>query len=183
MRTVPLLILPGLNNSGPQHWQTQWQERKENAQRLEPSSWSSPELNDWMSALDRAVRACGAPPILVAHSMGCLLSVCWASKRRADLSITGAFLVAPPNYKREGFPAPSFTLVSESPMPCPTLVVASTNDPYCPIEVAAGLADKWEAGFVSVGPRGHISTEPGNGDWDEGQHLLAAFAAGLGVRI
>jgi predicted alpha/beta hydrolase family esterase len=183
MRTVPLLILPGLNNSGPQHWQTQWQERKENALRLEPGSWNAPELNDWMSALDRAVRACAVPPILVAHSMGCLLSVCWAAKRRSDLSITGAFLVAPPNYKREGFPALSFTLVPESPMPCPTVVVASTNDPYCPIEVAAGLADKWEAGFVSVGPRGHISTEPGNGDWDEGQHLLAAFAAGLGVKI
>ena len=92
MRTVPLLILPGLNNSGPQHWQTQWQERKANALRLEPSSWSAPELNDWMSALDRAVRACAAPPILVAHSMGCLLSVCWAAKHHSDLSITGAFL-------------------------------------------------------------------------------------------
>jgi predicted alpha/beta hydrolase family esterase len=180
---VPLLILPGLNNSGPQHWQTLWQARRADALRLEPASWNAPELNDWMSSLDRAVEACAAPPILVGHSMGCLLSVCWAHQRRSKLSIAGAFLVAPPNFKRDGFPAPSFTQVPELPMPCPALVVASTNDPYCPIETAAALAEKWEAGFVSVGPRGHISTEPGNGDWQEGWHLLEAFAAGLHVRI
>jgi predicted alpha/beta hydrolase family esterase len=71
----------------------------------------------------------------------------------------------------------------ESAVPYPTLVVATTNDPYCPVEVAAGLANNWGAGFVSVGPRGHISTEPGNGDWQEGWHLLEAFAAGLRVQI
>jgi predicted alpha/beta hydrolase family esterase len=44
-------------------------------------------------------------------------------------------------------------------------------------------ANKWRAGFVSVGPRGHISTESGNGDWQEGWHLLEAFAAGLRVQV
>jgi predicted alpha/beta hydrolase family esterase len=180
---IPLLILPGLNNSGPQHWQTLWQKRKTDALRLKPASWNSPELDDWMSALDRLLEACATPPILVAHSMGCLLSVCWASRHRPDLSIAGAFLVAPPNFKRKEFPAPSFTQVPEFPLPFPALVVASTNDPYCPIEVAEELANKWRAGFVSVGPRGHISTEPGNGDWQEGWHLLEAFAAGLRVQV
>ena len=94
-----------------------------------------------------------------------------------------AFLVAPPNFKRKEFPAPSFTKVPESAVPYPTLVVASTNDLYCPVEVAAGLANNWGGGFVSVGPRGHISTEPGNGDWQEGWNLLEAFAAGLRVQI
>jgi predicted alpha/beta hydrolase family esterase len=160
-----------------------WEERKTDALRLEPASWNAPELDDWMSALDRAVAACVAPPLLVAHSMGCLLSVCWASRHRPDLSITGAFLVAPPNFKRKEFPARSFTQAPESPLPYPALVVGSTNDPYCPIDVVAGLAYSWEAGFVSVGPRGHISTEPGNGDWEEGWRLLKAFAAGLRVQI
>ncbi len=182
MRT-PLLILPGLNNSGPQHWQTRWQERKTDARRLEPASWTAPELHDWMSALDRVVETYTGPPLLVAHSMGCLLSVCWASRHHPNLSIAGMFLVAPPNFKRKEFPAPSFTHVPESPLPYPALVVASTNDPYCPIEVATELASKWDAGFVSVGPRGHVSTEPGNGDWEEGCHLLAAFAAGLRVQV
>jgi predicted alpha/beta hydrolase family esterase len=129
------------------------------------------------------VESCPAPPILVAHSMGCLLSVCWAHRHRPDLSIAGAFLVAPPNFNRDGFPSPSFTQIPESPLPYPALVIASTNDPYCPIDVAAGLATSWGAGFVSVGSRGHISTEPGNGDWQEGWHLREAFAAGLRLRF
>ncbi len=95
MRT-PLLILLGRNNSGPQHWQTLWQERMADAVRLQPASWTAPDLSDWISALDRAIEACSAPPILVAHSMGCLLSVCWAHLHRLELSIAGAFLVAPP---------------------------------------------------------------------------------------
>jgi hypothetical protein len=115
--------------------------------------------------------------------MGSLLSVCWASRHRADLAVAGTFLVAPPNFKRNQFPAPSFTQVPEAPLPYPALVVASTNDPYCPIEIAAGLAEKWGAGFVSVGPRGHIATEPGNGEWEEGWRLLEAFAAGLRVQV
>ena len=81
------------------------------------------------------------------------------------------------------FPSPSFTQVPESPVPYPTLVVASTNDPYCPIDVTTELASKWVAGFVSVGDRGHISTEPGNGDWQEGWNLLEAFASGLHMQI
>jgi predicted alpha/beta hydrolase family esterase len=180
---IPLLILPGLNNSGSQHWQTIWQGRRTNSLRLEPSSWSAPELDDWMLALSRSIGACAVPPILVAHSMGCLLSVNWAILHRSDLAVRGAFLVAPPNFKRQEFPAPSFTQIPESPMPYPTLVVASTNDPYCPIDVATELANRWGAGFVSVGDRGHISTEPGNGDWQEGWNLLEAFAAGLGAQI
>lgn len=182
MRT-PLLILPGRNNSGPQHWQTLWQERRPDALRLESTNWADPDLSEWISGLDRAIEACSAPPILVAHSMGCLLSVCWAHLHRPNLSISGAFLVAPSNYKRDGFRSPSFTQIPESPLPYPALVLASTNDPYCAIEVAEGLARSWGAGFISVGDRGHISAEPGNGDWQEGWHLLEAFAAGLRVQL
>jgi uncharacterized protein len=180
---TPLLILPGINNSGPQHWQTLWQQRKSDALRLAPANWNCPELDDWISALDRAVEACTAPPLLVAHSLGCLLSVCWAKQPRPNLSIRGMFLVAPPNFKRTGFLAPSFANVPESRIPYPALVVSSTDDPHCSIEVAERFAKAWEAGFVSVGPRGHIATEPGNGDWEEGSRLLEAFAAGLRVQI
>ena len=95
----------------------------------------------------------------------------------------GAFLVAPPNFRRDGFPSQSFINVPNFLIPCPLLVVASsTNDAYCPIEVAEQMANGWCAGFVCVGARGHISTEPGNKDWQEGLGLLETFAFGLGVR-
>jgi predicted alpha/beta hydrolase family esterase len=182
MVTAPLLFLPGRNGSGAEHWQTLWQARSPGALRLQPSDWSNPELGDWMLALGRAVAACTSPPLLVAHSMGCLLSVCWATQHQSDMPIRGAFLVAPPNFRRQDFPSRSFTHVPNVLIPCPLLVLASSNDPYCPIEVAEQMADRWGAGFVCVGARGHISTEPGNGEWQEGLGLLDAFASGLGVR-
>jgi uncharacterized protein len=180
---APILILPGRNNSGPLHWQTLWQARMADASRIEVANWADPDLDDWLASLDRAVERCRTPPILIAHSMGCLLSACWSHRRHPALSIAGMFLVAPPNFKRDGFPSPSFARIPELPLPYPALVIASTNDPYCQIEVAAGLARSWEAGFVSVGPRDHISTEPSNRDWEEGWHLLSAFAAGLRVQL
>jgi predicted alpha/beta hydrolase family esterase len=182
MANAPLLFLPGRNGSGPEHWQTLWQALSPSALRLQPSDWSNPELDDWMAALERSVRACADPPLLVAHSMGCLLSVFWAAQHQSDRPIRGAFLVAPPNFKRDGFPSQSFTNVPNFLIPCPLLVVASSNDPYCPIEVAEQMANRWGAGFVCVGARGHISTEPGNKNWQEGLGLLEAFASGLGVR-
>jgi predicted alpha/beta hydrolase family esterase len=149
---------------------------------LQPSDWSNPELDDWMSALERAVAACANPPLLIAHSMGCLLSVCWAAQHQSNNPIRGAFLVAPPNFRRNGFPSQSFTNIPNFLIPCPLLLVASSNDPYCPIEVAEEMADRWGAGFVCDGARGHISTEPGNKDCQEGLGLREAFASGLGVR-
>jgi pimeloyl-ACP methyl ester carboxylesterase len=97
------------------------------------------------------LEACADPPLLVAHSMGCLLSVCWAAKHQSDRPIRGAFLVAPPNFRRDGFPSRSFTNVPNFLIPCPLVVIASSNDPYCPIEVAEQMAKRWGAGFVCVG--------------------------------
>jgi uncharacterized protein len=154
MVTAPLLFLLGRNGSGPQHWQTLWQARPPGALRLQPSDWSNPELGDWMSALERAVAACASPPLLAAHSMGCLLSVCWAAQHQSDRPIRGAFLAAPPDFGRDGFPSRSFAHVPDFPIACPLLVVASSNDPYCPIEVAEQMADRWDAGFVCIGARG-----------------------------
>ena len=86
MVKAPLLFLPGRNGSGSGHWQTLWQARSPGALRLQPSDWNNPELTDWMSALEYAIGACADPRLLVAHSMGCLLSVCWAAQRQSEQS-------------------------------------------------------------------------------------------------
>jgi predicted alpha/beta hydrolase family esterase len=44
MRT---LIVPGLNGSGPGHWQTLWEE-KYGYKRVEQRDWEKPDLLEWI---------------------------------------------------------------------------------------------------------------------------------------
>nr|WP_202385401.1 alpha/beta hydrolase [Altericroceibacterium endophyticum] len=71
--TLPVLLLPGIGGSGPDHWQSHWERTDPDMTRFAPSDWDRPELADWCEALDRAVKSLDSSPILVAHSLACLL--------------------------------------------------------------------------------------------------------------
>src|SRR4029450_3352348 len=95
-----------------------------------PPDWNPPEPKDWISALDRAVGAAATPPLLVAHSLACLLVAHWQQVSTAP--VVGAFLVAVPNPQSEAFPveAASFANPPLGKFRFPSLVIASANDPY-----------------------------------------------------
>ena len=48
-------IVPGLGNSGPEHWQTFFESTGDNFQRIEQQEWDAPECNDWIAAIDKAI--------------------------------------------------------------------------------------------------------------------------------
>src|SRR5438067_596679 len=73
-----ILILSGLWNSGPQHWQTHWESAFPAWRRVAHRDWISPERDEWVAELDAAIAACEGRPILVAHSLGCMLTAQWA---------------------------------------------------------------------------------------------------------
>ena len=54
--TPPILIVPGLYNSGPDHWQTHWERALPGAVRVEQQDWERPLLGDWTISLAEAVR-------------------------------------------------------------------------------------------------------------------------------
>ena len=182
------IILPGYGGSGDAHWQTLWQARDPAMRRFRPASWDAPELGDWVAALDRAVAEPAEPPLLVAHSLACLLVPHWASRAgasragasRAARPVRGAFLVAPPDPDGPEFPvaATSFGEVPRGGLPFPALVVASTDDPYAAPDFARRCAAEWGAGFVVAGALGHINSASGLGEWPQGAALLEAFRAG-----
>jgi predicted alpha/beta hydrolase family esterase len=97
-----IVILPGIGGSGELHWQTRWQKNDPTHRRFLPTDWNRPELEDWISALDRAVGAAPNPPLLVAHSLACLLVAHWQQISTAP--VAGAFLVAVPNPQSQAFP-------------------------------------------------------------------------------
>jgi len=166
------LILPGIGGSDSDHWQSRWEAQNPSFTRVLQSDWQHPVCKRWMDTLENAVLTAGSDPILIAHSMGCLLVAHWAGNTRTR--IKGAMLVAPPDPDAPGFPdqAVGFSPLPRLSFPFPSIVVASSNDPYGSVEFASAAAAAWGSRFFNIGPAGHINSDSGLGDWPEGFALL-----------
>ena len=171
-----VLILPGWQNSGPDHWQSRW-EVLYGYQRVQQHDWMQPLRGDWMSQLEEAVLAAPGPVVLAAHSLGCLLTAAWAQHSRNTHRVVGALLVAPGDAEREEFRAPlkSWSPIARQRLPFVSTLVGSHDDPYCTFERVGQFASAWGSEFVDYGNKGHINAESGLGDWPEGHALLQTF--------
>jgi len=171
-----VLILPGLGDSGPQHWQTLWERQNAGFARVEQRDWERPRYEDWAANLERAVAAAGPDMVLAAHSLACLLVARWAHETK--LRIKGALLVAPPDPDAITFPedAVGFAPIPDRALPFPAIVVASTDDPYGDVAFARASARSWGARFVEVTDAGHINADSGFGPWNDGLALLRSLA-------
>jgi predicted alpha/beta hydrolase family esterase len=181
-RQPACLIVPGLGNSGPAHWQTIWEQERADCTRVELGCWDAPVRNVWIGRVDQAVRAAGGPVILVAHSLGCIAVAWWAGLLGQDVTsrVAGALLVAPPDVDRADSPEviTRFAPAPMAPLPFPALVVGSNNDPYCRAERAREMATAWLADLVVLDDVGHINAASGLGRWSEGQALLDRLMEG-----
>jgi predicted alpha/beta hydrolase family esterase len=168
-----IIILPGIGGSGPEHWQSRWQALDPSMRRFAPADWDRPDLPDWIAALDQAVADCEEPPILVAHSLACLLVAHWAGRA----PIAGAVLVAAPDPSSNAFPAiaAGFADAPMRTLPFPSLIIASADDPFASLDYAAACAQAWDSDLTEIGAVGHINAASGLGDWDHGAVLLEAF--------
>ena len=173
--------LPGIGNSGEAHWQSRWELADPGIRRFSPASWDQPELADWIAALDRAVRAAKTPPVLVAHSLACLLVAHW--QRQMPAPVKGALLVAVPDPRSSAFPieAAAFAFVPEERFRFPSLIVASSNDPYGSLPYVQARAGQWGSDLIDVGAKGHINGASNLGDWPEGRQILLEFDARIQV--
>lgn len=191
------MIVPGIWNSDPDHWQSVWEreqqdERDERDQRhqqraavrIAPASWSEPDPDDWRDAISTAVASCTEPPVLIAHSLGVLAVAGWlATTADAPALVAGAFLVAPPDPFGDAFPDEASGFVAPRPVPpaqqVPTRLVVSDDDPYCSADRGLVFADAMGAEVVRVGALGHVNVASGVGAWSAGRELLRAFEDGL----
>jgi predicted alpha/beta hydrolase family esterase len=178
MRTsdADLLIIPGLGGSGPDHWQTRWEQKLSTARRVEQRDWDKPQRDEWVSAISSAIKAARRPVILIAHSLGVIAAI-HASRETAP-SIKGAFLVAAPSEGRLAGVAeadPAFRPYPRGKLPFPSMFVASRDDPYSSLADAEALARDWGAKLIDAGEAGHLNAESGHGPWPEGLLQFAAF--------
>jgi uncharacterized protein len=170
----PVLVLPGYGDSGPDHWQSRWEATDPRLRRVTQRDWLEPKLDDWVAALDREVSACAVPPVLIAHSLGCVLVAHWTGRTRSRAG--GALLVAPVDLDVGANVievVESFRPVPLRRLPFPSIVVASDDDPYTTRGRAEELARAWGSRFVGLAGAGHINGDSGYGDWPQGRALLA----------
>lgn len=167
------LLVPGLGNSGPEHWQTYFQNSGDNFFRIEQQEWDAPTCKEWIETIDKKVLEFDfSTVVLIGHSLGCSSIAHWATKFKRK--IKGALLVAPSDLEapQYTFPATGFTPIPIDKIDFKTVVVASADDIWVSLDRAKFFADNWGSEFINIGNAGHINVASGHTNWDEGMSIL-----------
>lgn len=169
---VRVLLLPGLWNSGPEHWQSHWERADPSFVRVRQRDWVNPVRWEWVAALEAAIASAGPGVVLVAHSAACALVAFWAAA--TSRTVRGALLVAPADTDAPSYPeGPSgWRPMPLSRLPFPSIVVASSDDEFVTLDRAAVFAEAWGSRFVDAGAAGHLNATSGLGAWSAGRALL-----------
>ncbi len=181
MTATKVLLLPGWQNSGPEHWQSRW-ERTHGYERVQQHDWMRPLRGDWIARLQDVVLGhtahrdpdASADIVLVGHSLGCQLVAAWAAHSQLAHHIRGAMLVAPGDPQREELVGTlgSWAHIPQNALPFPSLLLGSLDDPFCSFTRAQAFASAWGSRFIDYGYCGHINADSGLGDWPQGHALL-----------
>ena len=172
-----ILTVPGLFNSGPDHWQSHWERQLPNIHRIHQQDYENAVCSEWIQTIDSAVRQYGEDVVLVGHSCGSIAIPHWAAKY--GRKIKGALLVGPSDVEQPDFPknAVGFKPVPLEKLPFPSIVIASSQDPYIALARATHFSHCWGSELINIGPAGHINAASGHGSWAEGRHILEQFVA------
>lgn len=163
---VSLLIVPGLNNSDENHWQTHWQNAFDNTHRIDIHDWHQADLDKWRAGILRALAVAGRPSVLAAHSFGALAAASIAAE--FPQWVEKLLLVAPADPDK-------FQIahrLPQAPLPVPTQLIASSNDPWMKESKAERWANIWKAEYVCIDNIGHINSDSQIGIWAEGLQQL-----------
>ena len=173
MKPSNVLILPGWQNSGPQHWQSLWEERHGYV-RVEQHDWMRPLRGDWLARLEERAARLRRAAVLVAHSLGCILAAAWAAHSQQHAPGQGALLVAPRRRgaarMREQIPPGRRSSCGACLSPACWWPAATT-----PIATSSARACSRTPGarrFMDYGECGHINADSGLASWPEGHVLL-----------
>jgi len=177
MKTLAsVLLVPGLFNSGPEHWQSLWRVKHPEYHRVQQEDWETPRCEDWIRKLHASILSIGDGPVALAgHSLACATIAHYAA-RHADCEgrVAAAFLVAPSDVEAPTYPPGStgFNPMPLQKLPFRSVVVASTDDPYVTLERAEFFARSWGSRIIKIAHAGHINTASGHGAWPEGEEWL-----------
>lgn len=172
-----VLNIPGLRNSGPEHWQTYWEQQyPQMFVRVEQANWQEPEKGAWVSAIGEFInRYDPGELVLVGHSVGCTAIL--HAVYQWGWTLKGALLVGPSDVDHPNYPS---YIQNFAPMPLqklsfPSIVVASDNDHVVSLQRATYFASCWGSRIMVCNQAGHFLPKDGFGPWPEGLQLLQEF--------
>jgi predicted alpha/beta hydrolase family esterase len=173
-----VLLVPGLYNSGPEHWQSLWQAKHPEYRRLQQADWETPRCEDWVRTLHACILQIESPVLLAGHSLACATIAHYAAQHTdGEGRVAAAFLVAPSDVEAPTYPPGStgFNPMPLRKLPFHSVVVASTDDPYVTLERAEFFAHSWGSRLIKIAKAGHINAASGYGSWLEGEEWLAGL--------
>jgi hypothetical protein len=171
--TPTVLIVPGLRDHVPEHWQTLLASKLPCVAAVAPLEQDKLSCAARVDAIDRALADIEGRVIVVAHSAGAIMIAHWAA-RGVTRNIVGALLAAPADLETPmpaGYPTTD-TLRDHGWLPIPrgklpfrSIVAASSNDALTRLARARELAQAWGSRFVELGEVGHLNPASGYGEW------------------
>ncbi|WP_083745231.1 alpha/beta hydrolase [Variovorax sp. KK3] len=169
-----VLIVPGLRDHVPDHWQTLLAARLPKVRSVAPLEHDKLSCAARVDAIDRALADIEGPVIIVAHSAGTMMVAHWA--RHAAREIQGALLAAPADVEtpmpagyptRDQLQAEGWLPVPLTRLPFASIVAASSDDHLTTLARARRFADAWGSRFVELGAVGHLNPASGFGEWPQ----------------
>lgn len=181
-----IVIVPGLDGSAPDHWQSRWEhflpQHGVALHRVAQSNWEQPTYLAWCAGLQHTLAACRRPTILVAHSLGAVLVARWVSERPTG-RVAGALLVAPADVEQHRGPdaqrVADFAPLPTARLPFPSTLIASRNDKWLSMPRARLIAYRWGSTVLDAGHLGHIGNRSGLGLWADGLSALGHLALSI----
>lgn len=174
-----VLIVPGLREHVPQHWQTLLSAKLSKVRSVPPLETDKLSCAARVEAIQRELEQIDGPVILVAHSAGVLMVAHWAA--RYSRPIKGALLAAPPDLAATwpaNYPTPDtlrangWDPLPTARLPFPSIIAASTNDHLASLEAACHLAEAWGSQLVNLGEVGHLNPASGYGEWARAEEFI-----------
>jgi len=184
MREATVLIVPGLRDDVPAHWQTLLASRLPCVRAVPPIGRENLDCLARVEAIEEHAARIDGPIVLVAHSGGVIAAVHWAQLTRRK--VRGALLATPADFDRplpEGYPSPEaldaagWLPVPRNALPFRSIVAASRNDPLADYERVVAFARLWGSKLVDLGNVGHLNPASGFGDWPLADALIAELNA------
>ena len=182
-----VLIHPGLNGAGEDHWQTHWEHAFPDFVRVAQADWDRPVYTVWAAKLTETVERATKPVVIVPHSAGTSLVMKWSFEASAAVKkVAGVFFVAPTDRDRFMPPGTVSALQGFGGMilkrlPYPSAVVAGRDDDRVSYERAQEFAAAWGSMFFDGGMHGHLGSAAKLGVWPAGLVFFGQFLATLGA--